>query len=277
LSLTTNLRTIRAVMSRDFRLSLTYRSWVINRMLGPIVWVSISVYAYIGIASPDDIGKGFEFWTSDANFTGFLIVGQVIFQLFLAMTWWGGMAIERERMYGTLELIFAAPISRSAYVIGESMFGVLNSGWTVFFAAVVAALLFTITFSIASVPLVIIAFLLTLASMLALGLFFAGLFVLSRSSGPLAFAIAAPMRFFSGTMFPVAALPAAIQAVSFALPLTYGLTAIRKALLSGGTFESVATELGALLLLTVICGTLGLLMIKKMEEVAKMKGTLHQY
>jgi ABC-2 type transport system permease protein len=277
MSLATDLRTIRAVMSRDFRLTLTYRSWVINRLVGPIVWVAISVYAYIGIARPEDVQGGFAQFASDANFYGFLIVGQVIFQLFLAMTWWGGMAIERERMYGTLELIFAAPISRSAYVIGESLFGVLNSGWTVFFAAVVAGLLFTISFSIASIPVVVFVFLLTLASMLALGLFFAGLFVLSRSSGPLAMAIAAPMRFFSGTMFPVAALPTAVQAVSFALPLTYGLTAIRKALLSGGTLESVSTEVAALAVLTLICGALGLLMIRKMEEVAKMKGTLHQY
>lgn len=271
------VRTMRAVLFRDVRLSLTYKSWVINRTLGPIVWVTIAVYTYLGIASPASISEGFTRFGEDAGFTGFLIIGQTIFSIFMALNFWGGMAIERERWYGTLEIVLLSPMNRTAYVLAEAVFGILNSSWTIFLAMVVAIMTFGMDVSVASVPAVVVSLAATLVSMVALGMFFAGFYILSRAAGPLAHSVGAPIRFFSGTNFPVSALPTMLQYVSYALPVTYGMGILRRAILSGGDMMSVLPDVGVLMLFTVIFFSLGVYFLHRMERSAKTSGTLHTY
>lgn len=262
---------------KSWLLSISYPSWVLNRILGPFVWVSLSVYAYIGIASPEDISRAFEAATASPDFTGFLIIGQTLFSFFTSMNWRGGMAIERERWYGTFELIMLAPTSRIAFILGESLFGLLEQGWTIFLAMVVATFLFGVDFQIADPFLAFVTIVLTLSAMVALGIFFAGFYVMSRSAGPLAFAIQGPIRFFAGVQFPVAALPAAVQAVSYAIPVTYGLLAVRATLIGNAGWADVSDTLITLAILTVGLFTAGAWMVNRMEMIAKKRGTLHQY
>jgi ABC-type multidrug transport system permease subunit len=110
-----------------------------------------------------------------------------------------------------------------------------------------------------------------------LALFFSAFFVLTRSAGPLSNAIQSPVQFFSGSRFPVGVLPAALQVVSFALPMTYGMIATREVFTGQGTWQGLAPTLVALAAFTAVFWAAGVLLIHRFERIAKLRGTLHTY
>lgn len=270
-------RVVAAGIHKNLRLTLTYPSWVLSRILGPIVWVAISVFSYTALVPEADVRAAFEREGAGSDFVGFLILGQTIFSLFTNLNWRGGMAIQRERWTGTLEMIMLAPTSRVAYVLGESLFGLIDGGWTVLLAVLVAAFAFGAGFVLPDPLLALVVVGLTLSAMVALSLFFAAFYVLTRSAGPLSFAIQTPIRFFTGADFPLGALPAVLRAVSFAIPMTYGMLATRAAFLGTATWRDLSGTLLALAAFTALFWTLGVVLIGRMEKLAKERGTLHAY
>lgn len=271
------LRVVRAGLQKNWRMTITYPTWLINRMLGPIIWVAISVFTYTALLPEADIRDVFAAAGESPNFIGFLILGQTVFSFFSNLNFRGGMAIQRERWQGTLEMIMLAPTSRVAYLLGETLFGLIDGGWTVLLALIVTGFAFGAGFTIADPLLGLAVIALTLSSMVALSLFFAAFYVLTRSAGPLSFAIQTPIRFFTGTIFPVTALPAALQAVSFALPMTYGMIAVRGAFLGTAGWGDLTGTLLALVSFTVFFWVLGVVLVRRMETISKQRGTLHQY
>lgn len=276
-SLAAQWRTFRAAIFKNVRISLTYRPWLINSLVSPVVWIAISIFTYVGIASPAAIEEGFRELTGSPAFTGFLVLGQTIYSFFTAMNWRGGMALERERFYGTFEMILLSPASRVVMVLGEAVWGIIDSGWVIFLTTVIASLLFGLSFNVTDPLAVVVGLALTFLAMISLGLFFSGFYVLSRSAGPIAHAVQSPIRFFSGVSFPISALPVYLQFVSYALPVTFGLNVVRSSLLGGGTTLGLSQELIALVAFTILFFILGVWMIRKMEQVAKSRGTLHTF
>jgi len=270
-------RVVRAGLVKNWKLSITYPSWLLNRIFGPIVWVGISVFSYTALVPAEDVSAAFVREGHGPDFVAFLILGQTIFSLFTNLNWRGGMAIQRERWQGTLEIIMLAPTSRVAYILGESLFGLIDGGWTVLLALIVTAFAFGADFQLADPLLALVVIALTLASMVALSLFFAAFYVLTRSAGPLSFSIQTPVRFFTGTNFPVSALPVILQTISYALPMTYGMIAVRQVFAGAASWASLAGTMLALSAFTVFFWVLGVVLVRKMEDVAKKRGTLHHY
>ena len=270
-------RVLRAGLRKNWTLSVTYPSWVANRILGPIVWVAISVFSYTALVSEEEVRAAFQREGQGTDFIAFLILGQTVFSFFSTLNFRGGMAIQRERWQGTLEVIMLAPTSRVAYLLSEGLFGLIDGGWTVLLALLVTAFAFGAGFHVADPALALVAIVLTLSAMMALSLFFAAFYVLTRSAGPLSFAVQTPVRFFTGTNFPVGALPGLLQGVSYALPLTYGMIAVRAAFMGTGTWANQAGTLAALAAFTAGFLALGVYLVHRMEIMAKTRGTLHTF
>ncbi|MFQ5950613.1 MAG: ABC transporter permease [Candidatus Geothermarchaeales archaeon] len=275
--MTAHWRTFRASIFKNTRISLTYRPWLINSLVSPVIWIAISIFTYVGIASPQAIGEGFRELTGSPEFTGFLILGQTIYSFFTAMNWRGGMALERERFYGTFEMILLSPANRVVMVLGEAIWGMVDSGWVIFLTTLIASLLFGLGFNVTDPLAVVGGLALTFLAMISLGLFFAGFYVLSRSAGPIAHAVQSPIRFFTGVSFPISALPVYLQFVSYAIPVTFGMTVVRSSLLRGGSVAALSGQLAPLAVFTVLFFILGVWMIRRMEHVAKSRGTLHTF
>ena len=250
---------------------------MLNRIFGPIVWVGISVFSYTALVPEKEIEDAFVSAGHGPDFIAFLILGQTIFSLFTNLNWRGGMAIQRERWQGTLEIIMQAPTSRVAYILGESLFGLIDGGWTVLIALLVTSFFFGASYHLTEPTLAIAVLLATLAAMVALSLFFAAFYVLTRSAGPLSFTIQTPIRFLTGTSFPVSALPAILQPVSLAIPMTWGMLATRAVFTGEATWASLAPSLGALVAFTAFFWVFGVYLVGRMEKLAKERGTLHTF
>jgi ABC-2 type transport system permease protein len=117
----------------------------------------------------------------------------------------------------------------------------------------------------------------TMAALVSVGVFFAGFFVLSRAADQLASGLQAPIRFFSGVAFPVSVLPQMLQYVSYMIPVTYGILALRESILLGLDLGGVWIRIAPLWLLSALFLVLGQITLRVVERQAKKNGTLYMF
>ncbi len=174
------------------------------------------------------------------------------------------VAFLRERSQGTIERVMVSPLTRTelvtGYIFGFALFALVQSLMILLF--VVFALRVHYSGNLALVFLV--TALLTIGSV-NLGIFLSGFaqneFQIVQFI-PLVLGI---QVFLSGVFWPVAQLPAALQPISYILPLTYANDALRGVMLKGNGFGDIAGELTALLVFALLMVFLSALSIRRQE------------
>jgi ABC-2 type transport system permease protein len=94
-------------------------------------------------------------------------------------------------------------------------------------------------------------------------------------------AVAGALYLFSGAIFPLEVLPAAIRWIGYVIPITYWLELIRRALVGEvaeafPTLQGLSNEeiLGILVGLTVVFGILAIFVFRWAEHQAKERGLI---
>jgi ABC-2 type transport system permease protein len=166
-----------------------------------------------------------------------MVPGVVALLLLVVTTNLSSMGIVREKELGTLEQLNVTPLTRSELILGKllpyAVIGIID----VVLVLAVAILWF-------EVPLrgsLLLLFAMTLVYLLTtLGL---GLFVSTVSSTQqqammtTTFFFLMPMVYLSGFVFPIENMPAAIQPVTYLIPLRYFLVIVRGIFLKGVGLE----------------------------------------
>lgn len=191
-----------------------------------------------------------------------------------------GFSIQSDRWWGTVDAIFAAP-SSLIWIIGgrtiwNALVGILNG----LFVLVVAVLLFQMPFVMDDLPLFILAFLLTLLSLAALGMLFSAAFVLTRSAQVLTNGLEYPIYVGTGSMFPIALLPFWSNPLSLSLAPTWGIDAIRYAALGdypNGFSSGYWGDLLALAILSLTYLTVSIWLYKAVDKRARKTANLMRY
>lgn len=157
----------------------------------------------------------------------------------------------RERTQGTMERLFASPISRAevvvGYMLGFGLFALIQSVLIVLFTAFVLQVQYTGN--------LLLVFLTTL--ILAIGAVNLGIFLSTFARTELQAVqfiplVIAPSFLLSGLLFAVRDMPGWLQAVSALLPLTYANNALTDIMIRGKGWFDVLPNLGVLLLFAVL-------------------------
>jgi ABC-2 type transport system permease protein len=82
---------------------------------------------------------------------------------------------------------------------------------------------------------------------------------------------------FSGTTFPVQSLPPWLFPIALALPLTYGLDAVRGLLLHTRTILPLNVEIGLLIVFMFVMLWFGAWVFYRVERRVRTLGTLGQH
>jgi ABC-2 type transport system permease protein len=101
-----------------------------------------------------------------------------------------------------------------------------------------------------------------LFALLGFGLASTGIVLVSKRGDPITWVLTTLTGLISGVLYPVAMLPDWIQKVSYALPTTQALAALRLALLQHAGIAELAAPLSALLLWGCISLPAGLLILR---------------
>jgi ABC-2 type transport system permease protein len=169
--------------------------------------------------------------------------------------------------------IFISPVSVGEFIVSRIILGFFQIVMVLIVSAAVALILYH--FNILSFGLSLLPFVLNLALFgWSLGLFaIALIFRLGSSAEVLAFSLSFLFQPFSAVFYPVSALPAAVQWVSWLLPSTYVFEGMRQVIATGvfsahDFFVALALNI-AYLVLTVALFRMMFLSVKKTGRLLK--------
>jgi ABC-2 type transport system permease protein len=176
----------------------------------------------------------------------FMIPGIVALLLLVVTTNLSSMAIVREKETGTLEQLNVTPLRRWELILGKLLPYGLVGLIDVVVVLSVAVFWFEVPMR-GSVVLLFATTLLYLVSTLGLGLFVSTISSTQQQAMmTTTFFFLMPMVLLSGFVFPIENMPAAIQPVTYLLPLRYFLVILRAIFLKGVGLETLWPQVAAL-------------------------------
>jgi ABC-2 type transport system permease protein len=177
---------------------------------------------------------------------------------------------------GSLEAVLATPVSMPALLLG--MLGQAFS-WTVLRTSMLligaAALGAHIVWSKALIAILVLT--LTVLAYVPFGIVAAALVLAFRTTGPFPTAVTAASMFLGGVYYPTSAIPSWLALTSKAVPLTYGLRALRRTFIDGAPLSAVVGDLAILCGFAIVLFAVGLAAFSMAWTYARRAGTLAQY
>jgi ABC-2 type transport system permease protein len=182
----------------------------------------------------------------------FLIPGLIAYIGMISAVISTSLSVVREKERGTMEQVRMAPLGAGTYIVGKTLPYFVISLASSVFIVLASMVLFDLPMNGSWLSL-LLALSLYLAGALGLGLMISTL----AESQQVAFQLAVlasflPTMMLSGFVFPIASMPAAIQAITFVVPARYFIVALRAIVLKGAALATFWTELAALAVYAVL-------------------------
>lgn len=197
------------------------------------------------------------------NYLEFLAPG-VIAQGILFTAIFSGIELIWDRQFGFLKETLVAPVSRFEIMIGRTL-----GGATI--ATVQGIIVFLLTLVIGFRPVSLAAIPMSFVVMFFISLLFTalGTAIASTLQDFQGFQLimnflVMPLFFLSGSLFPLSSAPEFLKIIASIDPLTFGVDGLRGTLIGVAHF-GLATDLGVLVILTVITLAIGSYLFSKIE------------
>ncbi len=205
----------------------------------------------------------------------YIYVGSVL----MGVSW---AVIDDREHYQTLKYLYASPVRMVPYLMGRAMARVLTGTLSVLITLLFGVVFLQVPLRLGGINWLLLAAAmgLGLPALAFLGLILAGVTLrTAREAWMVGEAVAGALYLFSGAIFPLSLLPPFLQPLGYAMPLTYWLELVRRALLAG--IEAEFSFLGPLSngwLLAILAGIallsagVGLGVFRWCERVARERG-----
>jgi ABC-2 type transport system permease protein len=254
---------------------LTFTSYRLNVLfsLGGLVALFIPVYLVgrslqpVVAASIADEGE---------IYFGFLITGLAVMQIVGTSVRALPDSISNGISSGTLEALFATPVALPKLLGGMMGHGLL---WSSFRSLLLIAGISVVGGTLAVsglLPAAAILVLLVLAH-LPIGIYMAAGILVFRTTGPLVPVLLGAFSLLGGVYYSTSVIPDAVRPLAAFVPLTYGLRAFRRTLLSGEPLGAVAGDLLILTAFAILLLGSSLAVFAWSLRFARRTGTLAQY
>ena len=184
--------------------------------------------------------------------------------------------VANERQYGTLPILLASPANRLVTFLSRAIVNVIDGIATVAVGLAIAVLLFGLDLHRADFVLLAVCVLIISVTTAGLGLMFGSIGLVMRDAIIIANVVYYLLLILCGINFPVSRLPAAVQLVSYSLPLTRGVQAAREAA-AGASFDQVWGLLAGELLVGVLWALGGFVLFRLLENWARRGGLQEAY
>jgi ABC-2 type transport system permease protein len=267
-AVTSTLDKLRAILQRDLLTAIRYRSGFIVTLVG--VFIELAAFYFLSHA----IGPGFR--PNGVEYFPFLLVGTGLYTFFVMSAQSFLSTVQEAQQTGTLEVLMTTSTAPAELIILSSISafaGNLVNLLIYLFAGVAVFRASTHANILACIVVVIFS----LAIALALGIAAATLQVAFQKGSALLWLLGSGLWFLSGTMFPIQSLPRPLEYLSRALPLTYAIAGLRRALLDGQTLTAMAPTMAALAVFAVVLLPLAIAALSMSLRRARQDGTLSFY
>ncbi|MHB8352449.1 MAG: ABC transporter permease [Thermoplasmata archaeon] len=257
---------------RGWKVWASYRAQVALTLVG---WL-VPVFLYFVLASFLGASLLSEAALQGETYIAFFVVG-LAFQGFVTnLVGLLAQRIRSEQMMGTLELVFLSPTRPGSVLFYSSLFGFLLNLMAAAVILVVGVGVLGVHLAL-NAPAFAVAVVLLAISSSGLGFIAAAFILWTKQGNPVGLFFSIFTQFFAGVLFPVAFLPASIRWLSYSIPLTFGLDALRSSLLSDGSISSNAPAFALMAIYAAVTIPLGLALFQWTLVKTKDDGTMATY
>lgn len=221
----------------------------------------------------------------DSPVFAYLFLGNAFYQYVPAVL--SGVSwtiIDDREHYRTLKYIYVAAVNIPFYLFGRAVakFIIATIGVIITIAAGVLFLHVRIDWAQVHWGLFLLSLTLGIIMMALLGLILAGITLLTaRHSYYIGDVVASGLFLFTGAIFPLEVLPVWLRPVGYALPITYWLELLRRALVGDvaqafPTFATLSNEtlLLVLIVASLVFGTASVFIFRRCDYIARERGNL---
>lgn len=274
-TLGSHLYALWAITRKDWKHYWRYPLNAISAVFHPLVWLT-PVYFMGQAFSVNGQALGFAAYSGTSDYMSFIVIGSALTNFINAVFWGMGYSLKNDMDTGVLEANWLAPVPRLLLLIGRTFNSIFVTTLTSLGMIAVAALIFGFhpTGSVLAAVATVIPMLIGLYGF---GFVFAAVVLILREANTLVDTSSFLVQIFSGSSFPVQALPRWLLPLSLALPLTYGFDAVRGWLLHTKTLLPMEAEIALLVLFMFVFIALGIWVFQRLERRVRMLGTLGQH
>jgi len=266
--MTSTLDKLRAILWRDLLTAVRHRSGFVVTMAG--VFIELAAFYFLSRA----IGPGFR--PDGVEYFPFLLVGTGLYTFFVMSVQAFLSAVQEAQQTGTLEVLMTTSTAPAELVILSAISAFAGNlvNLLVYLFAGVVVFRASIHVNFLSCAAVLI---LSLTLAVALGIAAATLQVAFQKGSALLWLLGSGLWFLSGTMFPIHNLPRPLQLLAGAVPFTYAIEGMRRALLEGQSISAMAPTVAALAAYSLVLLPLALAGLSLSLRRARQNGTLSFY
>lgn len=253
----------------------TMKSYRVQTLLSFVAIVASVVPLYF-IAGAVQPVMSASIKSEGGNAFGFLAVGYATFMLVSMAVSALPQAVSDRINSGVFEALLATPTSLAELMLGLHAFDLLLAAVRAAVLLGAAALLGATMLPGRVFPAAMILMLIVLAH-IPIGVLGAAMILGFRTAGPLPKLVISMSALLGGVYYPTSVIPSWLRLVSDALPLSYGLRALRRVLLQNASLGAVAPDLAAVAAYALALGTLAAVALSLSLRHARAQGTLTQY
>ncbi len=251
--------------------------FAVYSIVKPLASAGILVIMYSVIAQSDFTSPIFAY----------LYLGNAFYQYVGAVM--SGLAwaiIDDREHYRTLKYIYVSPISVPYYLLGRGVARFITTTFAVVVTIAFGVIFLKIPLNFADVDwgLFFLTLFIGIAMLATLGMMLAGIAMnIARHSDMIGEAVAGALFLFSGAIFPLSILPAAIRWLGFVVPVSYWLELMRRSMIGSvaAVFPTFSTLTNTHLLLilsglTLVFGAASAVIFGKLDHRARERGLIDQ-
>ncbi len=234
-----------------------------------IIWISPLFYSTLAI---------FIYGTqSTETLFHYVVLGSGFMALWSSIVFSSASDVNRERFYGTLEMIFISPIPFAVTLIGKIFANTLWGLVSMVLSFIYLKFVFRLDLVFHHPWLFLAALAFVLAALSVFSFFLALAFTLSRQAEALMNFIEYPIYLICGFLFPITYLPNWVQGISYILPPTWAIQLLRDVSAEKLSTNSVTFSFTAIALLTALYIIIGIYFYRLMDKKARISGKLGVY
>ncbi|MBS7639110.1 MAG: ABC transporter permease [Candidatus Bathyarchaeia archaeon] len=274
-----DIRHVWAVFWANFKIFLSYRTWVIMETISTVA--SVAMYSFMGLQV--DARRVALAGYGDVGWLPFALVGVATANYLWMCISRLSHSLQHEIREGTLESIITSLIKMRSYIIGQSIRGFLVSGYFMLgvFVVGVGILRVPLIINLETILSFIAIILLMVLSYAGISIMAAGLILVYKKGDPLTFLFASITEFLGGVLFPLKYLESfpVLYTLAWLMPYTYALDAARRILLNGATIfsHSVLMDVIVLLAYAAVFIPIGLRVFRWGINRIRYEGTVATY
>ena len=250
------LEKVYALWLREFKVFLRERSRLVASTFTPLLWLFVVGTGFGSVATLREEGS--------VGYQTFIFPGIVCMSVIFTSVFFGSYIIW-DRKFDFLKSVMVAPVSRGTIFVGKALGGMtsslIQSAILLFIGALIG-----IPYSPVGLLEVVAVVLLLSFSLTSLGLAIGSFMQSLEGFQMIVSFVVFPLFFLSGALFPLEKLPAWLSALTSIDPATYGVSAMRAALLGLGD-KGYALDMAILLGFTALLGAAGIYSFNRMKAV----------